>query len=619
MHKNMKIIQILWLTLLLLLSQTVFTQTNTDSLKHQLNANITDSTKINILKKLATEYSYISTDSAIIFIEQAIIISKNNTNKIEYVKNLLQANKISRLSGNYEDAITYSYLALNVADSINNTNLMAQSAKYLGISYYRIKNFDKALEFHNKALELYIELEDTIYQADCYTNIGVVYDETAEFDSALEYYDKALIIYEAENELSGMADIYNNIAGIYYQKHENDKIIDYMNKSLEIRRQMGDNIGIIYTLINMGGVYGQTGNFQKAVENIQEGIEIAIQADILPLVNVGYEAMYELYLNNENYENAFEYYKLFNETKDSLFSIEKEKNIQELQTKYETEKKNVVIQELKIDNLKAENQKKTFIIIAISLFLITILMLIFIRQRTKLNAILKEKNTQLNKLNATQNRLMSIISHDLKAPLSAFYSITSSLKTKFNKIDRLEIDRYFDRMLNSSIALKLQLENMLNWAINQNREITVNKSSYNLHILTFKVVMILQEFANEKNITIENNIDENFEIITDSRLLSIVLNNLISNAVKFSSNNSKIQLSATVDTDKTTIFVKDFGIGMTKEEAENLFKNRLNITKSDSKETGLGLIVSKDIVEKLGGKIIVTSEPNKGTEFKIEF
>lgn len=214
---------------------------------------------------------------------------------------------------------------------------------------------------------------------------------------------------------------------------------------------------------------------------------------------------------------------------------------------------------------------------------------------------------------------MSIISHDLKAPLSAFYSITSSLKNKFDKIERTEIDRYFDRMLNSSVALKLQLENMLNWAINQTREITVNKSSYNLHILVYKVTMILQEFANEKGISIENQTDENIEFETDSRLLSIVLNNLISNAVKFSPKNSKILISAKKENEKLTISVKDFGIGMIKKEAENLFKNRLNLTKSEVKDTGLGLIVSKDLVEKLGGKIAVKSELNEGTEFLIIF
>ena len=614
----MKVNITLFFLLLMFFFKTSFSQSDVDSLKNLIDSDISKTEKIELYKNIAEHYFSESSDSALFFIRKAVELSKSNNNAEQYIDILLYANKIARFNGNYEEAITYGFSSLHVADSIKNPNLSAQSYKYLGISYYRMKNYEEALSFHNKALEQYILLGEITYQADCYTNIGVVYDETAEFDLALDYYDKALKIYEEENELSGMADIYNNIAGIYYQLHENDKIIDYMNKSLEIRRQMNDKIGIIYTLINIGGVYGQMGDYKKGTKSIKEGIDIAQQAQMLPLMNVGYEALYELFLKQNDYKNAFQYYELFNQTKDSLFAIEKEKNIQELNTKYETEKKNGEIQALKIQNLKNQNQRNIFVIIIASLILFAILLMFFIRHRIKINSVLREKNEQLQNLNATQNRLMSIISHDLKAPLSAFYSITNSLKTKFDKIDRKEIDRYFDRMLNSSIALKLQLENMLNWAINQSRKIIVNQKNINLHIITFKVVMILQEFANEKNILLENTIEENLEIETDGKLLSIVLNNLISNAIKFSKSNNKIIISSKNEANKVILSVKDFGSGMSKSDVENLFSNQDNITQKENSGTGLGLIVSKDIVEKLGGKIWVESELGVGTVFFVE-
>lgn len=589
-----------------------------DSLKMVLETEIPDSSKIAILEKLAYIYSSESAEIAKEYIGEAIILSEKLPNKRQHIETLLMASKISRISGDYENSISFGFLALNISDSLDFKNKIAKSSKYLGISYYRIKNFEKALQFHKKALELYIILENTLYQADCYTNIGVVYDERGEFDTAIEYYNKALIIYEKENELSGMADIYNNIAGIYYQKHENDKIIDYMNKALEIKRQMNDKIGISYTLINMGGVYGQIGSFEKGVENIKEGIEIAVEINLLPLINVGYEALFELYTNNKDYKNAYGYYKLYSQTKDSLFDIETSKNIQELQTKYETEKKNSEIKELKIQQIKDEELQKLFIIIIIALFIIAVLVFVFLRQKAKMNIILKEKNIELEQLTKTQNRIMSIISHDLKAPLSAFYSITNSLKTKFDKIERTEIDRYFGRMLNSALALKMQLENMLNWSVGQSRKIRVKKSDFNLLVLSYKVVMILQEFANEKSIIIENNIDENIEVKTDGKLLSIVLNNLISNAIKFSQSESKIIISAKQESEKVILSIKDFGIGISQNDAENLFTDTEISVKNENSGTGLGLVVSKDIVEKLGGKITVKSELKKGTEFFIE-
>lgn len=214
---------------------------------------------------------------------------------------------------------------------------------------------------------------------------------------------------------------------------------------------------------------------------------------------------------------------------------------------------------------------------------------------------------------------MGIISHDLKAPLSAFYSITNSLKNKFDKIDRQEINAYFGRMLSSSVALKLQLENMLNWSVGQTRNISVKIKEINIQILVTRVIIILQEFANEKNVEIENRINEDLVLQTDEKLLGIVLNNLISNAVKFSLKNGQIIIDGKENNGKTVISVKDFGIGMSDQDARNLFVNTGAVTKNDNSDTGLGLIVSRELVEKINGKIWVESELNKGTEIFIEF
>ncbi len=206
-------------------------------------------------------------------------------------------------------------------------------------------------------------------------------------------------------------------------------------------------------------------------------------------------------------------------------------------------------------------------------------------------------------MNDTQNRLMSIISHDLKAPLSAFYSITTSLRNKFDKLSVSELKSYFDRMLNSAIAIKLQLENLLNWSITQQREISVIKNKFNLPVLITKVALILQEFANEKQTSIENKITDDIEIETDGRLLNIVLNNVISNAIKYSYQNSKIEIFHKKSDDKIQIIIKDYGVGMSHKEVENLFTKH-SVAQHTNSGTGLGLLVSRNIIKKLGGKIL---------------
>jgi len=129
----------------------------------------------------------------------------------------------------------------------------------------------------------------------------------------------------------------------------------------------------------------------------------------------------------------------------------------------------------------------------------------------------------------------------------------------------------------------------------------------------------LQEFANEKSVVINNTIGNDIEMNTDGKLLGIVLNNLIANAVKFSHKNDKIDISAVKNQNGLTISVKDYGVGMSRHDMANLFVSQEKISEKENSGTGLGLIVSSDIVKKLGGKIWVEGELGKGSEFFIKF
>jgi signal transduction histidine kinase len=421
-----------------------------------------------------------------------------------------------------------------------------------------------------------------------------------------------------------------NIGTIYLEKGFYKKANLYYIDALKIKEEIGNKEGMSTALTALTSLniklaeidsinsIQKTNYLNAAIEYGNKAIIIAREMGAMPNENKAAEMLMVAYNKLENYKKAMEFAEIYILTNDSLFNKSKVKSLQEIETKYETEKKNVRIKELQIKDIKNQNTKKTFIIIIVFLLLISILLIIFFRQKQKTNKLLNKKNYQLKKLNETQSRLMSIISHDLKAPLSAFFSITSSLKSKIDILDSTTIDNYFNRMLNSALAVKLQLENLLVWSINQSTDINVNNSNYNLLILTQKVIIILEEFAKEKSISLINNINEEIDISTDGRLLSIALNNIITNAIKFSSNNSEVELSALNNNNKIIISIKDTGIGISKSNLKTLFSGKENNSDNENKGTGLGLIVSKDIIEKLGGTIRAESKLNIGTTFYIE-
>ncbi|NOZ47696.1 MAG: sensor histidine kinase [Chlorobi bacterium] len=592
------------------------------------------SNKANFIKGTGVTYNNIGSyynkinmlDSALYFYLKGAGIFKNiKLFKIAAVT-YNNAGIIYYKQANYDSSLAYFIKSLEIKETIlpngkrvSTDNELAASMVNIGLFYYKLKQNNEAIEYLKNAKEKAKLANNNNYACIAETNLGVIYNSLQNYDSALYYYNMALSSANNMNNIQRKASIYTGLANVYTNTNKFNLAIDYFLKSLEIHNKLNDERGKAIVEKNITELYIKEGKLGLAEEYGLKGLNTAIKTKNIEVEKEVYAILAEIYEKSGDYKQAYTFKNKFISIKDSINALNNENIIAEMQTKYETEKKNVEIKELKIKDIENENIQKLFLLIIGFLFIVAIFLVFFFRLKVKTNTILNEKNMQLKQLNITQNRLMSIISHDLKSPLSAFYSITNSLRNKFDKLNKKEIDNYLSRMLNSSIALKLQLENMLNWAINQQRDISVNKSMFNLHVICFKVVMILQEFANEKSITIENSIDKDIEIETDGRLLSIVLNNLIVNAVKFSQPNNKIILKVNKVENAVIISVKDFGIGMSKSDIDNLFLNKEGVAKSENSGTGLGLVVSKDIVEKLGGIIWAESEQGKGSEFFLKF
>jgi len=624
-----------------------------------------DSSALQKLIEFVEEYEFSNTDTAIYFCKQTLELAKEEENKSLEAYSLYYLGGLFDTQGLYETAYKHYFSAVKIFEKLDDKKGFAGCLNCIGIvlweqseqassSVKKIK-LTKSLEYNKKALKLYRDINYKKGEAVCLMNNGIVLDDCAKntndrekqqekYNSAIKNYEQAMAIFNEIGDIRSTADCNLNIASLYHSLYFNKKdtiltakeyssIENYFNSSLSLYYKSNDLYGVSMALQNLASIkteYAKSDKAKKsylftAINDADKALIFADSVDALFLKYDAYFALFNAYKNLKQFDKALKYHELYLVTKDSVHSVEQLNAIEEMETRYNVEKK---IQEIKVNKAEilqkqTENKRQKIIIawalLVLMLFFAFVILLIRInKQKKNANIALNETNTQLEQLNATQNRLMSIISHDFKAPLSAFYSITNSLKTKFDKIDRKEIDNFLARMLNSSIALKLQLENMLNWSINQQREISVNKSLYNLSVLSYKVIMILQEFANEKLISIENNIDENIEIETDGRLLSIVLNNLIANSVKYSPNNSSVYLSGHHQNNQLVLTVKDNGRGMSEDDVENLFSDNGQSPNNENSGTGLGLIVSKDIIEKLGGKIWAESKLNEGTEIFIE-
>lgn len=230
---------------------------------------------------------------------------------------------------------------------------------------------------------------------------------------------------------------------------------------------------------------------------------------------------------------------------------------------------------------------------------------------------LNEKNDKIQKLSNMQAKLLYIISHDLKSPLATLQNLLNLLlRENLSQEEIMLITK--DLQLSVSNASFL-LSNLLEWGINQVNQGKLTLSTFHLHSIVKQVAELFILNANKKGVEIRNLIDEQAYITADEGALSLVIRNLVQNALKFTSNGT-VTVSMQEENDRNVITVGDTGVGMSDEIKNKLFNWENRIKKEGTakeKGSGLGLLMCKDFITQMGGEIWIESELGQGT--KISF
>lgn len=231
------------------------------------------------------------------------------------------------------------------------------------------------------------------------------------------------------------------------------------------------------------------------------------------------------------------------------------------------------------------------------------------------SVILQEQAEQLDQLNSLQNKLFSIISHDLKAPMYALRNLFTTMEVqKMPANDIREFIPEVQKDLNYTVGL---MENLLHWAKSQMKSNSVNLRAIDVCELVEEVVGVLHLQAEEKNISINNKTDEGIIISADRDMISLVIRNILSNAIKFTPPGGRITIGATAMSTFADIFIHDTGKGIAPDDLKKINAQEFFTTNGTSQEqgTGLGLMLCRDFLTRNGGKLRIESEPGNGSRF----
>ena len=418
-----------------------------DSLLTVLKTTTVDTGRINLLTKIAAEYTNDAPDKTIKYAAEALILSEKikfdfgtmNANSLlglayyyrsDYNKALEYQNKardIAKRLGNklkeaaalnniglvyddksdYDKALDFYFQALKLVEPLPgnpvNKKLLSGTLNNIALIYQSQGKYDDALNYHNRSLKIKQEINNKYGIGSSLHNIGLVYKLKGDYDKSLEYYLKALEVRKANNDESGTALTLNNIGDIYEVQKEYEKAFPYFKQALEIQERIKNNTyNLAICLYSIGTNYASRADYKNGNANMNRALDIAKKLDSKTLLKFGYTVLAETYKDQKNYEQAYHYQVLLTEIKDSISNSETAKHVNDLLAKYESQKKEKEIALLtkdgEIQALQLNKNKLWLWMLVVAILLVFTLAGLFynrVKLKQKANVLLEHRNVEM--------------------------------------------------------------------------------------------------------------------------------------------------------------------------------------------------------------------------------
>ena len=341
-------------------------------------------------------------DKALEYYQMAKELSEEINDKDKLAASLSNISNVYGQLGKYDKATPLIFEALKIDEELGNNDRVANSLNNLGNIYYFQEDYEKSLEYYLKSYEMAKAASNVRYIAMPLANIGDAYMMLGDYDLALEYLNKALEIFNSLNDRTSVAALYDYYVNIYLEMNQLNKAKEYLNKQLEIYTEIENKEGMIGLYGNLGQINEKEGDYKAALNNYYKSLILARRAGGFEFLKSIYQSIYQIYNKQDEADSALKYVELYYAIKDSIFTIEKERNISALQTEFETKEKEqeIVLQNLELEKQKEllANQRLVIVLFGFILLMTVLFSIILSRQylaKKKSNKLLKEHQKRI--------------------------------------------------------------------------------------------------------------------------------------------------------------------------------------------------------------------------------
>ena len=564
-------------------------------------------------------------------------------------------NSLGRLFFNQGDQIKsydFFYKALDIFRSIDDQAGAAYVYRSLADLYEIQGETRRAREMMGGALEIRRQIRDERGQISVLLELSDSYLVEQKYKEAFQYLEEAAEIAEDIRDQVSMAEIYLGIGEVYHYLENYIQANEYSKRALRIA-ETGDNQKLFTSIyLSLGANYYCLEAYDKATDYFREVIAFTESSEDLHLEKEAYRFLHMTHQQQGDLESALTYLSRFIDANDRFYNAEKAKQIERLEARLaleQVEKENMLLKEQESKNqiiIEYQQLQNTTLVVVVSLMILFLGSLLMnnrkkkrayqklalqneriqeqgekIRQQKeeieKQNKELRKGNEELAKLNKDKDNLMNIVAHDLKSPinqikgLSELVKMTGALSEEQLKYMALmkEVSRTGSDLINDLLDLN---------AI-QSETKAIKVQSLDPKILLEEKFEEYQSLASQKEIHVNLDCCKKGQFYSDKLLLSRILDNLISNAIKFSKPGTEVWIKGYINEGSELVMsIKDQGPGFTEEDRKKLFKKFQKLSARPTggeSSNGLGLAIVKSFVEKLQGRVQLVSEPGKGSEF----
>ncbi len=614
----------------------------------------------NVYNSIGVNYYNLSEyDSCRAYWQKTSKINKTIGNQSGLATNYANLGVANYVQNRYEEALDYFIKSLEIRETLDENNKLASIYMKIALIYQdHIVQPEKNYRYTKKALEIYEKEGNELGVAKALVNMHSAYELLDSTKMAKKSLQKAKRIAEKIGNKRLLGNIYNNLSTNLLSENRKEKALEYLYKAKDIYEQLGQKRELTNTYNSIGSIFYDLADYNTAIAYYSSGLEVAEKTKIFSHQVIALNMLAKSHAQKNEYRKAYLYHQKYSDAKDSLARKERLERLEKLEAQFASKEQKQKIallekqQELKNIQLERTHILRNFLIV-ISLLILGLALLAFLKYRQKVslnnklrernkevrqknkeiryqsanlkefnkllmekNRLIEQQNEEMEESNVMKDRVFSIIGHDLRSPMASMKSSIYLLENDdINEDKRKRLIQLMKSDVDTTIDL---LENLLMWAKNQDKQLVINPKKHSVNEIAEDAIYGVQGMAANKDITIDLKAEKEFDnVLLDENMISSVMRNLLTNAIKFSPRSGKIDVLIEQQSSMIRVSVKDEGVGMTSETIQKIMHPNTYYTQPGTdkeKGSGLGLNLCLDFVNQHQGNLVIESEPGKGSE-----